>query len=595
MALPETTPAAYGAPHFMTFDQYTVTDQPTQWSLHGLALAKNGAPTTETTTYAIDDMVAQIAVAPVSGTLVSGLSYDPAGRMQKATYGEAWPRTIRPPFAESPIAATYGYDGNGSLTSYSLTQTSSVGRRHQTHTLTNTNLTLDLVGNPVSSQDSATMWPAGSQATNQAYSYSDDYRLRTVASATANGSPDTWVNPYAYEESIGSALYSQPTSERDRFTQLTFAYDWRGNVSKSTDQPGGGDFFDRSLGNVVLASGTDRIARASTVITGHGLSTEYDAAGNLTALTVSERLLGAPGRREHVTAYTYNWDELGNLASAERAGPNGSVKETFAYSAGGKRAHFGRSLDGGESAFTVSVFDSLVLKNAHFTNDYEDDRSTEQVYFAGGLARLFNDTTGTMPAGHEAATGGVAGNHTFLNLRDPRGSSSFVVDQGTGDIVEHTAYLPYGALDFDYRDPNWNSPREDEKFGGHWDEAEVGLVYFGARYYSPQLGRFISPDPLAIHGLRGDPNPYEFAWGAPSATWTPAASIQSPLRHLPHRTPTTRWSRSRCTARSQERFPTPLGRMRARNSAQRTSPRPRRRRRDTSTHSTRRSRTGATS
>ncbi len=43
----------------------------------------------------------------------------------------------------------------------------------------------------------------------------------------------------------------------------------------------------------------------------------------------------------------------------------------------------------------------------------------------------------------------------------------------------------------------------------------MGLIYFGARYYSPNLGRFISPDPLTIHGLGGSPNPYEYAHGSP--------------------------------------------------------------------------------
>jgi RHS repeat-associated protein len=53
------------------------------------------------------------------------------------------------------------------------------------------------------------------------------------------------------------------------------------------------------------------------------------------------------------------------------------------------------------------------------------------------------------------------------------------------------------------------------KYTAHWDNAEVGLVYLGARYYSPQLGRFISPDPLTIHGLMGDSNPYAYADGNP--------------------------------------------------------------------------------
>ncbi len=519
MALPASAPAAYGASHVLTLDQHTVDDQPTQWSLHGLALT-GGATATQTTTYAIDGRVATIAAAPVSGTLASSITYDPAGRMRSAAYGEVGQSSFRATI--SPVHATYGYDNNGALTSYALTQ-NSLNRgthRRELRTLTNTSLVLDMVGNPVASKDTATMWPPGARAENQTYSYSDDYRLRNVSSATANGSPDTWVNPYAYEQTIGSALYPQPTPEADRFTQLTLAYDWRGNVKTSADQPGAGDFFDRSLGNVVLAPGTDRIAHASPPgyhLLEDNLVATYDGAGNLTEINVTKGTRRGFGVHPVLprTVYTYGWDELGNLASAERSGPNGEVKETYSYSSGGERTSIERTIDGGEPAYTVTVFDSLVLKDASFGDDYQDDLSTEQVYFAGGLARLFNDPTGTMPAGEPGPTGGVAGNHTFLNLRDPRNSSAFVVDQGTGDAVERTAYMPYGALDSDYRDPAWLSPREDDKFGGHWDNAEVGLVYVGKRYYSPQLGRFISPDPLTIHGLAGDSNPYEYANGNP--------------------------------------------------------------------------------
>jgi RHS repeat-associated protein len=105
--------------------------------------------------------------------------------------------------------------------------------------------------------------------------------------------------------------------------------------------------------------------------------------------------------------------------------------------------------------------------------------------------------------------------HTFLNLPSHDGSGAFVVDQDTGELVERTAYMPYGGIDADMRSYRWAYSREDLKFGGQWDEAEMGLVYMGARYYSPQLARFISPDPLAIHGLAGDPNPYEYANGSP--------------------------------------------------------------------------------
>lgn len=38
-------------------------------------------------------------------------------------------------------------------------------------------------------------------------------------------------------------------------------------------------------------------------------------------------------------------------------------------------------------------------------------------------------------------------------------------------------------------------------------------TYFGARYYNARLGRFMSPDPLTIHGHSGDLNPYAYVRG----------------------------------------------------------------------------------
>jgi RHS repeat-associated protein len=50
-------------------------------------------------------------------------------------------------------------------------------------------------------------------------------------------------------------------------------------------------------------------------------------------------------------------------------------------------------------------------------------------------------------------------------------------------------------------------------FTGKEEDIEVGLTYFGARYYSANLGRFVSPDPLTIHGLGADLNPYAYVGG----------------------------------------------------------------------------------
>ena len=103
----------------------------------------------------------------------------------------------------------------------------------------------------------------------------------------------------------------------------------------------------------------------------------------------------------------------------------------------------------------------------------------------------------------------------YMVIGDPLGSSSFVIDQDTGELVEHPTYYAHGGPESDFRSARWNSFREDVRYTGHWDDAEVGLVYFGARYYSPLLDRWISADPLTVHGLGADLNPYAFVGGSP--------------------------------------------------------------------------------
>ena len=62
----------------------------------------------------------------------------------------------------------------------------------------------------------------------------------------------------------------------------------------------------------------------------------------------------------------------------------------------------------------------------------------------------------------------------------------------SGALVERTAYTPYGAED---NDPTLTNPTPDEHgFIGERFDASTGLQYLNARYYDPDLGRFIQPD-----------------------------------------------------------------------------------------------------
>lgn len=75
-----------------------------------------------------------------------------------------------------------------------------------------------------------------------------------------------------------------------------------------------------------------------------------------------------------------------------------------------------------------------------------------------------------------------------------------------GEILWRERYAPYGArLAYESREVdcagNLCSPVEstwDEKqwFTGKLEESRTGLQHFGARWYEPELGRFLSPDPV---------------------------------------------------------------------------------------------------
>src|SRR5688572_17858724 len=71
-----------------------------------------------------------------------------------------------------------------------------------------------------------------------------------------------------------------------------------------------------------------------------------------------------------------------------------------------------------------------------------------------------------------------------------------------------------GGAESDYRPERWNTFREDYRFTGKEEDVEVGLQYFGKRFYAPLLGRWTSADPLAVHdAASAERNLYAYVHG----------------------------------------------------------------------------------
>ena len=99
----------------------------------------------------------------------------------------------------------------------------------------------------------------------------------------------------------------------------------------------------------------------------------------------------------------------------------------------------------------------------------------------------------------------LVGEQTIYYHNDALGSPIIATDNA-GDMLWREAYSPYGSrLLHESREQSCDSgscvPLEsiwDEKhwYTGKLEETRTGIQYFGARWYEPELGRFLSVDPL---------------------------------------------------------------------------------------------------
>jgi len=99
---------------------------------------------------------------------------------------------------------------------------------------------------------------------------------------------------------------------------------------------------------------------------------------------------------------------------------------------------------------------------------------------------------------------------------DHLGSTTLITDS-QGNEVSRYAYYPYGS----FRSPSVNriSGTTDYLFTGQKRDTETGLDYFNARYYSPELGMFISADKAQ------GPNRYLYVGGNPIMRTDPSGNM----------------------------------------------------------------------
>jgi RHS repeat-associated protein len=288
--------------------------------------------------------------------------------------------------------------------------------------------------------------------------------------------------------------------------QLTYAYNPVGNITSIADLTdtrafaydaldrvirGGTDAAPETyeydpVGNRVRSflSATHAHDRAGRLLEDDQFRYTYDANGNLTTKTA--KVSGA------VT--TYRWDALNRLIRIEL--PDGT-SAAYRYDGFGRRIE--KNVNGVITRYVYDGFDILL----------EYDGANQPVARYGHGPRM--DQPLVLQRDGES----------LFYHADHLGSVRLLSD-ASGAAVNTYRYDSYGR-----GEGFAETVANPFTYTGREFDAESGLYYYRARYYDPEIGRFISEDPLGL--LSGDPNLYAYVLGNPLNHKDPLGMVVLPV------------------------------------------------------------------
>ena len=258
----------------------------------------------------------------------------------------------------------------------------------------------------------------------------------------------------------------------------SYAYDAFGNLNQGT---GARTAADPESGTVATQTLIRRAGR-----THH----EYDAAGRLTS-TVLHTL---DGRRK---TWNYTWDSQDRLVQAET--PDSGTWR-YSYDALGRRTGKYRIGDNGEPTEQILfTWDGPRLVEQHTLHPSGTSTTLTWDY----------DPSTFRPAAQRRRSWASEADQELIDdafhaiVTDLVGAPTELVTSD-GRIAWSTTATVWGRTIGTDSDPGLDCPL---RFPGQYHDAETGLHYNLNRYYSPDIGAYLTPDPL---GLAPSPNDHAY-------------------------------------------------------------------------------------
>ncbi|MFH1232065.1 MAG: RHS repeat-associated core domain-containing protein [Planctomycetota bacterium] len=311
------------------------------------------------------------------------------------------------------------------------------------------------------------------------YTYGQDLRLSQILTRSP-------ANP----------LTGSPTIQ-----DLNYNFDKNGNITTLTDNL-------RSNIRTYSYDDLDRLTRAENVPAPGGGYTnfdyQYDSIGNMTYKSdtgvMSYGQNAGPHALTSAGGYTYKYDANGNMIAGKNkilaydienrliAVDNGQQIESYLYDGDGGRVRKTVSLRGSAATEAISTTYIGSLYEIEVSQSAGEPVSRLTKHIFAGANRVCSITKNSSPLAGEGKGEGISYYHS-----DHLGSSNIITDQ-TGQQVQYCEYTPYGTFAKNERTTQDTGHTTHYFTGKELDS--TGLYFYGARYYDPEIGRFITADTI---------------------------------------------------------------------------------------------------
>ncbi|WP_199733357.1 RHS repeat-associated core domain-containing protein, partial [Pseudomonas syringae group genomosp. 7] len=280
-----------------------------------------------------------------------------------------------------------------------------------------------------------------------------------------------------------------------------YEYDPAGELSRTLDKLRGETQYEYEANGQLLVRNTGRVV--------DGEEFRYDAAANRLNFNTSRFDHVKDNRLKQWANQEYKYDAWGNLIEKVV----GIVRwQTFTYDCENRLVKTETMADTQVESTSSYQYDSLgrrVAKQSEIKGHTDHKRFLWQ-----GLRMLREESPGQSslylyepgsyaPLARVDEKEGEVENKVYYFHTDQIGTPLEMTD-AEGQIVWQAKYRAWGAVE----KLVVNEVEQNLRFQGQYFDAETGLHYNTFRYYDPEIGRFITQDPI---GLLGGFNLYQYA------------------------------------------------------------------------------------